>query len=226
MPAAIPGLDSTPAAPPTSADRIGSNKLGKDEFLKLLMAQMANQDPTAPTDNGAFVAQLAQFASLEATQGTNSRLDTLLLAQASANQQNFVNFIGKDVVYRTDFVDMESGLTAVAGAKLPAAAEKVTVNIVDGNGRTVRTMQLGPQPAGDLSITWDGKDDAGTPQPSGRYSVKATATDAAGADIKVDLTGTGRVTGVEFTNGIPKLSVNGTQIRMSEVTSINERNTP
>lgn len=226
MPAAINGLDNTPVNAPGTADRVGSNKLGKDEFLKLLMAQMANQDPTAPTDNGAFVAQLAQFAGLEAAQGTNSRLDTLLLAQASSNQQNFVNFIGKDVLYRTDFVDMETGLTAVASATLPAAADKVTVNIVDANGRTVRTMQLGAQPAGELDIKWDGKDDGGTQQPPGRYSVKATATDAAGATVKVDLARTGHVTGVEFTNGIPKLNVNGTLIRMSEVTSINERNTP
>jgi flagellar basal-body rod modification protein FlgD len=226
MPAQINGLDSTPVNPPTTADRTGSSKLGKDEFLKLLMAQMANQDPTAPTDNGQFVAQLAQFAGLEAAQGTNSRLDTLLIAQANNNQQNFVNFIGKDVVYRTDALNMEKGLTATASATLPANADKVTVNIVDGNGRTVRTMRLGPQPAGPLNIAWDGNDDSGTPQPSGRYSVKATATDAAGADIKVDMASTGRVTGVEFTNGIPKLSVNGTQINMSEVTSINERNTP
>src|SRR5437762_11024181 len=102
MPTAIPGLDSTPANPPTTADRIGSDKLGKDEFLKLLMAQLANQDPTAPTDNQAFVAQLAQFAGLEAAQGTNSRLDTLLMAEASSNQTAAVSFIGKNVDYRTD----------------------------------------------------------------------------------------------------------------------------
>jgi flagellar basal-body rod modification protein FlgD len=226
MPAAINGLDSTPATPPTTADRIGSNKLGKDEFLKLLMAQLANQDPTAPTDNGAFVAQLAQFAGLEAAQGTNSRLDTLLIAQANTNSTNFVSFIGKDVAYRTDAVNLEKGLTATSQANLTGRAEKVTVNIVDANGRTVRTMQLGAQPAGQLNISWDGNDDGGTPQPTGRYAVKVVATDAAGATVNAELASTGRVTRVEFTNGIPQLNVNGTLIKMSEVTSINERNTP
>jgi flagellar basal-body rod modification protein FlgD len=190
------------------------------------MAQMANQDPTAPTDNGQFVAQLAQFAGLEAAQGTNSRLDTLLIAQANNNQTNFVSFIGKDVVYRTDAVTLEKGLTATSQATLDARADKVTVNIVDANGRTVRTMQMGAQPAGQLNIAWDGNDDGGTPQPTGDYSVKVTATDAAGATVKADPASTGRVTGVEFSNGIPKLNVNGTLIKMSEVTSINERNTP
>ena len=42
-----------------------SKELGRDEFLKLLIAQLENQDPTSPQDNGEFVAQLAQFSSLK-----------------------------------------------------------------------------------------------------------------------------------------------------------------
>jgi flagellar basal-body rod modification protein FlgD len=226
MGAAINGLDNTPPTPPSSSDRIGNNKLGKEEFLKLLMAQMANQDPTKPTDNGQFIAQLAQFASLEQAQATNSRLDTLLLATANASHTSYVNFIGKDVEYSTEAINLEAGLTAVSSATLAARAEKVTVKIVDAEGRTVRTMELGSHPAGEMQVTWDGKDDGGTPQPAGRYSVKATATDASGATVAVDLKTTGHVTGVEFDKGIPRLNINGTRINMSEVTSIKERNQP
>jgi flagellar basal-body rod modification protein FlgD len=226
MPAAIPGLTSTPLAPPTTADPVGSNALGKNDFLKLLMAQLANQDPTAPTDNQAFVAQLAQFAGLEAAEGTNSRLDTMLTAQASNSQTAAVGFIGKVVDYRTDGLSLQAGLSATSQISLGAAAKDVTVSVLDSKGNKVRTMKLGAQAAGPVAITWDGNDDGGNRQPPGAYTLSASATDANGKNIDIGLQNNGEITGVLFDNGIPKLKVNGSLVTMSQVTSINERITP
>ena len=72
--------------PPDTLTRTGSTALGKDEFLKILVAQLANQDPTQPQDSTAFVAELAQFSSLEAQQNTVSNLNALMIGQATANQ--------------------------------------------------------------------------------------------------------------------------------------------
>lgn len=226
MPAAIPGLDTTPLTPPTTADRTGSSKLGKDDFLKLLMAQLANQDPTAAADNQAFVAQLAQFAGLEAAEGTNTRLDTLLTAQAANSANTAVNFIGKSVDYRTDSVNLQAGLSATSQASLGGPASSVTVSIVDSSSNKVRTLKMGAQPAGTLGITWDGNDDGGHRLPPGSYSVSVTATDAAGKNVDVSLQGNGVISGVLFDNGVPRLKVNGSLVQMSAVTSINERITP
>jgi flagellar basal-body rod modification protein FlgD len=226
MPAAIPGLDTTPLTPPTTADRTGSSKLGKDDFLKLLMAQLANQDPTQAADNQAFVAQLAQFAGLEAAEGTNTRLDTLLTAQAANSANTAVGFIGKSVDYRTDSVNLQAGLSATSQASLGGAASSVTVSILDASSNKVRTLKMGPQPAGTLGITWDGNDDGGHRLPPGSYSVSVTATDAAGKNVDVSLQGNGEISGVLFDNGVPRLKVNGSLVQMSAVTSINERNTP
>ena len=226
MPAVIPGLQSEQLTPPTSADRVGSNALGKNDFLKLLMAQLANQDPTAPTDNQAFVAQLAQFAGLEAAEGTNTRLDTMLTAQAANSQTAAVGFIGKVVDYRTDTMNLQAGLSSTAQVSLVAPANAMKVSVIDGNGNVVRSMTLGAQTAGAVGITWDGNDDGGNRQPPGSYSLKVTATDVAGKAIDVSLNGSGAVAGVLFDNGIPKLKVNGSLVTMSQVTSINERNTP
>jgi flagellar basal-body rod modification protein FlgD len=225
MPAAIPGISNAPDIAPTTADPIGKSNLGKDDFLKLLMAQMANQDPTAPTDNGQFVAQLAQFSSLEAAQGTNTRLDTLLLAQANNTQTQYVNFIGKDVEYKTESLDHQQGLATVSQGTLAGNAATVTATILDSSGHVVRTLNLGAQDAGPIQIIWDGKNDSGTPQPGGTYTMKVVATDSSGASVATDLHSKGAVTGVTYTNGIPQLSVNGTQIKMSDITSISERST-
>jgi flagellar basal-body rod modification protein FlgD len=190
------------------------------------MAQLANQDPTAAADNQAFVAQLAQFAGLEAAEGTNTRLDTLLTAQAANSANTAVGFIGKVVDYRTDSVNLQAGLSATSQASLGGAASSVTVSVVDSGGNKVRTLKMGAQPAGTIGITWDGNDDGGHRLPPGSYSVSVSATDAAGKNVDVTLHGSGEITGVLFDNGVPRLKVNGSLVQMSAVTSINERNTP
>ena len=84
---------------------------------------------------------------------------------------------------------------------------------------------MASQVAGPVSVVWDGNDDGGNRQPPGAYSLNVSATDAAGKAVGVSLQGNGVITGVDFDNGIPKLKVNGSTITMSQVTSINERNT-
>jgi len=226
MAAAIPGFNpSTPVNPPTTADATGSSALGKDDFMKLLLAQLANQDPTAPQDDQAFVAQLAQFAQLEASQGTNTRLDTLVSAQAASQQTQAVGFIGKSVDFRTDTMSLEAGLSATSQVSLTSTASAVSVSVLDSTGKVVRTMKMGSQLAGAVNVTWDGNDDGGNREPPGLYSLNVSATDATGKAVGVSLTGNGVITGVDFDNGVPKLKVNGNTVTMSQVTSINERNT-
>src|SRR5512138_1867306 len=84
----------------------GSDKLGKDEFLKILTVQLANQDPTKPMDSHAFVAQLAQFSALEQQQNTNETLTQLLTLQQSAHNSELVGMVGKDALYDAHQMDL------------------------------------------------------------------------------------------------------------------------
>jgi flagellar basal-body rod modification protein FlgD len=222
MPVVSPLTTVSPDSAPSSAQATGSSALGKDEFLKLLMAQLANQDPTAPADSQAFVAQLAQFANVEQLQGANSTLNGILLAQASGAQTQTAALVGKSVVYNSDALALQAGQPAAITATLPADAKTVTATIVDANGRTVRTMQLGAQPAGALAASWDGRDDGGSPLPPGAYHVRLSAADAAGNAIALSQQATGRVTGVAFAGGVPSLLVNGAKVQMSSVIEIDE----
>src|SRR3954469_23264749 len=96
----LPSLTSAAENPtPNTLARQGSSTLGKDEFLKILVAQLANQDPTQPQDSSQFVAELAQFSSLEQQQNTVDGLKSLLVGQATANQTAATGFIGKDVSF-------------------------------------------------------------------------------------------------------------------------------
>jgi flagellar basal-body rod modification protein FlgD len=219
----IDGLRRVEDLPPATQ---GSNKLGKDEFLKLMMAQLGQQDPTAPVDSQAFVAQLAQFASLELAQNANTQLENLLIAQTASNQTALTTFVGKDVVFRTDSITLEAGLGALGAAQLGANAESVTAVITDAQGKTVRTLQLGRQPAGPLSIPWDGRDDRGTALPPGTYKLRVTAKDAQGGSVGVEQRGTGQVNGVAFENGVPKLRIGDTSVSVADVVEIKERTAP
>ena len=93
-------VNNVPAAAvsgPSSTAAQGSPNLGKDDFLKLLMAQLSNQDPTQPADPTTFTTQLAQFSQLELQQNANSTLTDLAAAQAAGNQEQAVNMVGKNV---------------------------------------------------------------------------------------------------------------------------------
>lgn len=81
------------SAPDTTTNRAtGGNSLGQDAFLKLLVTQLEHQDPTQPQDNGAFIAQLATFSSLEKLTQIAETLDqvsaALGLPTSGASTQN------------------------------------------------------------------------------------------------------------------------------------------
>lgn len=196
------------------------SELGKDAFMKLLVAQLGNQDPTSPMESSAFVAQLAQFSSVELLQSMGGRLDQLLVATAAGNQSNVVQFVGKDVQFLSDSVTLEEGGPASFQARFPRDAGDVTVTITDENGKTVRTLQLDPMSKGDQTIEWDGLDDKGNPCGPGSYKVKVTAKDHNGNAMEVTQSQRGRVDGVTYVNGYPELLVGSRRISLADVVEI------
>lgn len=218
---------STSAVSPTSsasgaaATSAVQKTLAKDDFLRLLLTQMQNQDPLSPVDNKEMLAQLAQFSSLEQMQGVSDRLDTLLLAQSSTNQLATTGLVGRSVSYRTDAIDWTGTGTASLQGSLAAPAA-VTVVVRDESGKAVRTLQLGARPAGGLEVTWDGKDQNGNTLPAGRYAVSATAKAGAGADAALELRGRGLVRGVTFEGDAPLLLIGGSRVKMSDVVDVTQ----
>ncbi len=75
-----------------------NDTLGKDAFLKLLIAELSNQDPTNPVEDREFISQMATFSSLEQLQNMNSTLESM----AEANKFSAVSYIGKAVAFTND----------------------------------------------------------------------------------------------------------------------------
>ncbi|HWV37307.1 MAG TPA: flagellar hook capping FlgD N-terminal domain-containing protein [Vulgatibacter sp.] len=207
-------------SPPPTQPSGGSNELGKDAFLKLLLTQMANQDPLSPQDSQAFVAQLAQFATVEQLQGVGSRLDSLVLAQAASNQTGVATLAGKEVRFASRTVPLEKGIPVSFTGDLAADAAQVDVIIKDSAGRVVRTLHLDARSKGEQAIVWDGLDDRGNELPSGEYDVQITAKDGAGKNVDVKQWMRARVDGVSFEKGFPELIIGSLRVSLSDVIDI------
>lgn len=218
----IAGID--PNRSVSSSDATGDSRLGKDQFLKLMMAQLANQDPTSPQSNEAFIAQLAQFASVEQMQTVNGNLEALLVAQAAGNQLGAAQLVGSDVFYRTDKVSLDgSGAVTPMEIELPASASEVVVTIKDESGKVVDTVTLGPQDAGKVPFTWDGVDANGDPLPPGTYQVEVSATTPEGGVMDgISLSALGHVDAISFANGAPELILGTLKIPLGDVVEVRE----
>lgn len=75
----------------------GDSSLGKDAFLKILIAQLQNQDPTNPMDDRDFIAQMAQFSSLEQMQNVASAIEKLVESQNETQLMSYTTFVGKEI---------------------------------------------------------------------------------------------------------------------------------
>lgn len=152
------------------------DELGKNEFLELLVAQLNNQDPLAPQENGEFIAQLAQFSTVEGIEKMNSTIDAMASSFQSSQALQASSLVGRTVVIPTDqaMVDPQGGFTGQLA--LPQASGAVLVNVYDEAGSMVSTINLGAQAGGIHEFAWDGTDASGNVLPAGKYRFEAQAS--------------------------------------------------
>src|SRR5450755_1186277 len=151
MVAPVTGSSSSSSAQDASLGAaLGTNStLGEQDFLKLLVAQLKNQDPLAPQDNTQFVSQLAQFSSLQAAMGTNTRLDTITSQNQGSANTAVIGLIGKQATVKGSLVTASGSGTAVpVNFTLAAATDSTNVSIQDSSGKVVRT-RIGIRQSGD-----------------------------------------------------------------------------
>ena len=192
----------------------------QDEFLRLLIAQLQNQDPLQPMDNQEFAAQLATFNSLGQLIEINDKLGELKSGQGSLNQYNAASLIGREIAAAGNLVKLGSGSSATIGYRLGANAAKVAVSIFNANGELVRRIDAGARSSGDNTLVWDGNDATGKSAPKGTYRFEIDAVDANGRKIPVLGTIQGVVTGVKLYGAEPVLEVNGIDVPLSSVITV------
>ena len=151
------------------------DKLGQKDFLKLMVAQLKNQDPLKPMENGDFLGQMAQFSSVTGLQELQASFNQLAGVMQSNQALQASALVGRSALVPGNAAVLSAGQTVSGAVDLPASTSDVALAVTDQSGKVVRLMSMGPQASGLASFQWDGKTDAGELAPAGRYKIVANA---------------------------------------------------
>jgi len=204
---------------PNANSQTPSNKLGKDDFLKLLVTQLRYQDPTKPMSNEQFIAQTAQFSTLEQMQDVNKNIKSLIELQKSSTRTDALSMIGKQVTAKGSNFSL-SGASSIEFGYSVSERGNITINILDTKKNIIRQISLGQHDAGKNSFIWDCRDSKGTRVIDGSYSYEVLAKDDNGNDIGTDTMITGVVDGIAFDKDQLYISIAGTSFPLSSITKI------
>ena len=156
-------------------ERRRSGELGQEDFLELMIAQVRNQDPFQPMENGEFIAQMAQFASVEGIQEMQKSIAALSTAMASNQALTASTLVGRSVLAPGgDFaLGAEGGVSGVFSTDAPAVS--MVMNVYDAAGALVARRQMAPSPDGYTRFAFDGFGADGTRLAAGDYRIEAEA---------------------------------------------------
>jgi len=165
-PTTTTGSGSTSSTPTSTMDQ------AQDRFLKLLVAQLNNQDPMNPLDNAQMTSQMAQINTVTGIQQVNETLKSMA-AQFSAMQAlQGANLVGHDVLLDSATLSIQDG-AAQGAIELAANAESVKVEILSAGGQLLDTLNLGALAAGRHAFTWDASAYNGSGAPTFRITASA-----------------------------------------------------
>ncbi|MFL0413194.1 flagellar hook assembly protein FlgD [Sphingomonas sp. 179-I 2A4 NHS] len=200
------GIGTANAAAKNAAAK--SPTMGQADFLKLMTAQMKNQDPFDPVDNTQMVAQMAQFSSLAGITEMGSTLKAIADKLGATSMQDAVSYVGRTVLTPGNVAYGRASGGIAGGIELGADASNVTVAISDANGQLLHSADLGAQKAGTVSYDWDGKTAAGADAGPGPFTVSISANDGSGSVAANSLVWA-PVTSVSTTSGAAVLTLPG-----------------
>ncbi|PKL83963.1 MAG: flagellar hook capping protein [Ignavibacteriae bacterium HGW-Ignavibacteriae-3] len=202
----------------------GKTSLGKDDFMRLMISQLKNQDPLNPMDGTAFSAQLAQFSSLEQLTNLNDYMKQSIDANAiltqSINNTLITNMIGKEVKITGGNLKVNGQDSMTIGYTLPAEARSAQLKIYNEAGGLVKIIDGIPTSSGSSKLSWDLTDNNGNKLPNGKYKFEVDATNLSGDKMRLDLFKVGLLEGVRFTENGTVLIVNGSEYSISEISEV------
>ena len=153
-----------------------SNAMDQGAFLTLFTTQLKNQNPLDTVKNEAFVAQLAQFSQLEATNSMKTSMQAMVESLQGDKMLAGASMIGRKVAVPNGPLVLLGGQPIDASVDLPTGADGVQMQVMDEKGQVVRKQIFGPQMVGAMKLSWDGLNDGGAAMPDGTYTMQVLAS--------------------------------------------------
>lgn len=195
--------------------------MGADTFMKLLVAELKNQDPNQPMDAREMVAQLSSLSSVQKLTEIDDKFTTLQNSSSASTSLQSSGLIGRTVSAKTNRLSLVDGFSTTQGSyQLQGTAKDVVIKVMNDQGTVVRTLDAGGQNGGTQAFKWDGNMDNGKRADNGSYTFQVTATDSKGLPVPASSEVSGLVTEVTYENGAPEVVVGGAHALLSDVTSI------
>jgi len=149
-------------------------ELGQAEFMRLLVAQLNNQDPTKPMDNFEFLSQIAQFSTVSGIQDMQTSLSGLGESMVSTRAIQASSLVGREVISASNQALYVPGDEISGVVAMPVAASAVQIQVSDSAGQLVKVLDIGNVGAGIHKFSWDGLLADGETIPQGSYQVTAS----------------------------------------------------
>lgn len=214
---ATAATSATTSTSTTKADAASDPAAAQDRFLKLLVAQLNNQDPMNPLDNAQMTSQIAQINTVTGIQQLNETVKGLAGQFAAQQLMQGSAMVGRNVLIADNTLAMDATTHTGGGAfDLAGSAASVQVQVLDANNKEVGTVNLGALQAGRYNFEWEADDAAG----SGPFRFKVLAANGENA-VDATALSTDRVTAVSVENGALALQLSrGGTTSFSDVKAI------
>ena len=210
------GAVGTDTATTAAADK---TKLGKDDFMTLLLVELQHQDPTEPMDSEKILTQTSQLAGLEASENTNKALEDLAKSLTNTQQFSTIAAIGKTADLGSDAISLDEGAGSSFEVYFPSDIEQGNILITDLDGNRVATLDVGTNKSGVYKFDWDGLSDGGDPAESGIYHVNADYLTPNGDRLQTRL-GAYPIESVRFEDGSPLVKVGSSYVPLENVVEV------
>ena len=193
--------------------------LGKDDFMMLLLAQLQYQDPTEPTDTATILTQTSQLASLESAENTNKSLENLSASLSNANQFGTIAAIGKTADLGSNAISYNEGSSSTFEVYFPEDVASGSIEVLDADGKVIKTIDTETSPAGIQQFTWDGTNASGNYSETGVYYITASYSNANGDALTTRL-GTYPIESVKFEGADTLVKIGSNYVPLENVKEI------
>jgi flagellar basal-body rod modification protein FlgD len=207
---------STAATSGTLASASTSAQEQSDRFLKLLVAQLNNQDPMNPMDNAQMTSQIAQINTVSGIQQLNTSIQSMAAQYTSMQVMQGASMIGHQVVASGSTMSINAGV-GTAAVSLDADASNVKVQVLTPGGQLIDQIDMGALNAGTHNIQWDASKYTGSGTPTFSLTAKQGTTSVTATPLVRDTIAS---VGTDASNAMSLTLKSGSSIKYDSIKSI------